>query len=352
MVSFFPAGHNLVNHGVWAVLLLAQSIGNADLEALRIELSSADRTQARETARDLLTRAAADPRALRALGQLLGSHKELPLAEQAFSQAAQLQPDSFQAQFNLGLTLYQESKNDDAIRRLRAARALNPRHKGTLALLGVLYVGGGYPLDAVEVLEDAAKLDASDRPVALLLVEACHESYDFAKALAVARLAAARFPDSPEAQFRLGYELETAGAFDDAERAFQRAVSLREGYPEALLALGRLERKAGRYAEAAKHLQAVLRQEPAQHEARLELSKALVATRDLPRAHQILVALSREQPADPAPHALLAQIYAAQGQSDLSTREREQYLFLSGKAGQTGGMGGKDPERPARRFVP
>ncbi|HZT30841.1 MAG TPA: tetratricopeptide repeat protein [Bryobacteraceae bacterium] len=352
---------------------------------MKRRLLAGDRVEARETARELLARVVADPQALLNLGQLLGTHQELALAEQAFRQAVRLDPDSYAAQFNLGLTLYQEGKprdaaepllravdlqssfeanyllgvvlsdlgrGDDAIRRLRKSRTMRPQHKGTLALLGVLYVGGGYPLDAVDVLEEAARLDPSDRKVALLLVEACHESFNFAKALATARSAAARFPDAPEAQFRLGYELETGGAFEESRQAFQKAVALRPGYLEAEVALGRLERKAGSYAEAVKQLQAVLRTDPKHFEGRLELSKAFVGSRDLSQARPILVELTEEKPDDPAPHALLAQVYAARREPQLAARERDRYLALSRRSTLTGGMGGAEPGRRLRRFVP
>src|SRR5579885_2670480 len=99
-----------MNHAILALLLLAQSVGPADLETLKRRLLAGDRVEARETARELLARVVADPQALLNLGQLLGTHQELALAEQAFRQAVRLDPDSYAAQFNLGLTLYQEGK--------------------------------------------------------------------------------------------------------------------------------------------------------------------------------------------------------------------------------------------------
>src|SRR5947207_11105137 len=96
-----------------STLCRAQNVTDSDIAKLQQLLSSSGQVQA--FARQLLERAASQRDALLALGQVLGSHKEFQLAEQAFARAASLDPASFPAQFNLGLTLYQEEKLADAV---------------------------------------------------------------------------------------------------------------------------------------------------------------------------------------------------------------------------------------------
>ena len=353
---------------VLSTLCRAQSVTDADIARLQKLLSSGS------------------PAELLALGQILGSHQEFSLAEQAFARAAALDPSSFPAQFNFGLTLYQEQnfaqavepltaaaqvqpssfeanyllgvvlaqtgRGTDAIRRLRKAHGINARHLGLMTLLGVLYLDGGYSLDAAEVLDRAREQDSSNEKIQLLLIQARHQNFDFENALALVRSAAAQFPKSAHTQFRLGYELETAGRFDEAEAAFSRALVLQPRFAEAHLALGRLSLRNGRAGNAVDHVEAALRENSKNPDAKMELAKAWIATRELSRAEVILQKLLIERPADPALHALLAQVFSAEGKRDLSAGEREKYLALTGGFSRAGGMTGSLASSKPRRFEP
>jgi predicted Zn-dependent protease len=379
-----------VRRTIWGAVIVvstlcrAQNVTDSDIAKLQQLFGSGGQVQGFAT--ELLDRAASQPGALLAVGQVLGSHKEFQLAEQAFARAASLDPASFAAQFNLGLTLYQEQKladaigpltaavrlqpssfqanyllgvvlsqsgrKTDAIRRLRTAGSIDPQHIGVMTMLGVLYLDGGYSLDAAEVLDRGRERDPSNEKIQLLLVQARHQNFDFEGALALARSAAAQFPKSPDAQFRLGYELETAGRFEEAEKAFHRALALEPRYAGGHVALGRLSLRFGRAADAIAELEAALRDDAKNPEARLELSKARIATREFSRAQVILQELIRESPEDPALHALLARVYSAQGESALSASERERHLALNGQAHRAGGMSGNVTSSKPRRFEP
>jgi len=379
----------MIRKAVWLLLAVrmvcpAQSVTNLDIEQLQRLVASGDKEQVGKVAERLISQAAAQPEALLALGQILGSHKEFRLAERAFARAAALLPDSFQAQFNLGFTLYQAQRAADAIaplqkaatlqplsfeanyllgvalsqsnqkmeaiRRLRAARALRPEHAGLLAVLGSLYLESGYPLDAVEVLEPAQRQDPANLNVSLLLIQACHDSFDFDKALQLARQTAARFDTSADAHFRLGYELETAGNFAESEAALERALSLALNHPEAHVALGRLKVRQGRYAEAVRHLQAALQRNSADRQARLELAKALIGLKERDRAKEILLGLTTATPQDPVAHLLLSQIHNAEGNQALSQKERGAYLELTRRLSEAGGMSSSLAARRNRRY--
>jgi tetratricopeptide (TPR) repeat protein len=202
----------------------------------------------------------------------------------------------------------------------------------------------------METLDAARRLDPSRLIVSLALIEAGHEAFEFEKALEWATDTAARFPDSADAHFRLGFELETAGRFEEARAALDRSLQLKPDHPEARLAVGRAELRAGRRAVAVEHLEAVLQLQPENALARLELAKALVGGRDFARAKPLLlslVAYSR----DPMPHLLLYQIYQAEGNLQEGARERTIYLQLTSEQ-NAGGMSGNLASRKLRRFVP
>jgi tetratricopeptide (TPR) repeat protein len=363
--------------------VLGQEPAGADLDELRGLYRTGKRVEASAAAEALIARAGKRAAALLALGRVLGTEKDLALAERAFALAAAAAPDSYEAHFNLALTRFQRGasqaavqpaekaaalnpvgfdaaylagvvlseagRKTDAIRRLRSARRANPGHAGALSLLGVLYAQEGYPADAMEVLEAARKADPSREPVWLAEVEACHEAFEFEKALRLARETAAKFPDSADARFRLGFELETAGEFEQARAEFEAAVARSAGHVEARIALGRSDLRAGHPKDAVRHLEAALAAQPSNALARVELAKALVADRDLVRAKEVLTASPTPDLA--AAHLLLAQIYQAEGNTAESTRERVRFQELTA-SGPAGGMAGALPSRRVRRFEP
>jgi tetratricopeptide (TPR) repeat protein len=269
-------------------------------------------------------------------------------AIEPLEKAARLRPTSFQAGYILGVALAQTGRRLDAIRRLRVAREAYPQHTGALMLLGVLYTNEGYSLDAMEVLEQAIRLQASQIHVNLLLVQAYHDSFEFDKALRLAVEIADRFPSSADAHFRLGYELETSGRFEEARTSLERALKLKADHPEAHLALGRLDSRQGQRAEAANHFQAVLQVQPGHPVAMVELAKVFVAMRQFQSAKTLLVRF--QDAGNPTVHLLLSQVYAGEGDSALSTKHRLRYMELA--TAQPGGMSGNVEVRKLRRFDP
>ncbi len=365
-----------------ALLCYAQDVTQADLDGLRQLYRAGARAEGERTAAELIEKAGSHVPALLALGQVLGVENAFPLSERAFARAVEAAPGSYDAQFNLGFTRFQMQnpggavgplerasalkpdsfdaayllgvtlsevgRKTDAIRRLRAARRLNPRHAGALSLLGVLYTQEGYPLDAMETLEEARRVDPSRLAVWLALIEASHAAFEFQKALDAAGQAVSRFPESADAHFRLGFELETAGKFEEARAEFERAVQRQPDHPEARLALGRMELRAGRRAEAVRHFEAVLARQPENTLARIELAKALVGLREMGRAKALLL---EGGDGDPVRHLLLAQIYQAEGKPQESAVERQRFLE-STAAQKAGGMAGPAPGPKLRRFEP
>jgi tetratricopeptide (TPR) repeat protein len=251
-------------------------------------------------------------------------------------------------EFQQGLELVQRGHTAEAIPHLRAARQNAP----TVILLGVAYLQEGFSLDAAEALETAARQGPLGEKQSLLLVQAWHESFDFAKALGRASETVKRFPDSADAQFRFGYELETAGRFEHAEQAYKRAIELRPELAEAQTALGRLLFRWGKLQQAREHLEAALQGDPRRREARLELAKTLCSLKQYEPARQLLDGLLRERDEEPEPHLWLSRVAQAAGDSALATRERARFLELSRASTQPGGMSANLPAHRQRRYAP
>lgn len=318
------------------------------------------------------------------MGQLLGTHKELGLAETCFRHATELSAGSFAAQFNLGLTLFQDGRAAQAIdslakaaalspssfetryvwgralletgdkiggiRRLREAQAFRPRHSGLLALLGVEYLQNGYYADAVHTLSQATQLEPSNEKLQLLLIQAYHSNFDLGQAAGQARQTAQKFSRSADSQFRLAYQFHMEGRFSESEVAYQRALALDPGHLQTNLALGQVRQRQTRYAEAVSHYERVLSVEPQSSEARMGLARSCLALKQYQRAGAILTPLSRENPSEPQVHLLLCQLYQAEGKLAESASERQRFLELTTSPSAPTGMSHSLPASRAKRF--
>lgn len=318
------------------------------------------------------------------MGQLLGTHKELGLAETCFRRATELSPSSFAAHFNLGFTLFQGGRAAQAIdslakaavlrppsfearyiwgralldagdkiggiRRLREARVLRPRHSGLLALLGVEYLQNGYHRDAVEVLDEAIRLAPSNEKLQLLLIQAYHSNFELAQAAEQARQTAQKFSRSADAQFRLGYQLQVQGRFSESETAFQRALTLDPDHLQANLALGQMRQRQTRYLEAVSYYERALAAEPNSSQARTGLARSYMALNQYQRATPILTQLLRENPLEPQVHLLISQVYRFEGKLAESDLERQRFLELTTSSSTAAGMSNSLPASRAKRF--
>lgn len=271
-------------------------------------------------------------------------------ALEPLSRAAALRPDAFEPNYLLGLALSQEGRALEAIQHLRAGKNARPEHTGLLTLLGILYLQEGYPLDAAEALERVSRQAPLDEKRSLLLADAWHQCFQFDKALESASDSAARFPRSADAKFRAGYELETAGRFDEAQRSFASAVELRPGFVEARVALARLDRRFGRFESARRHLQIALEANPKHRQARLELAKLSTGRKENVRARELLEGLIAENDAEPELHALLSRVLQDEGNAAASDRERERFLQFNRTEQGAGGMSGTITSHKTRRF--
>jgi len=259
-------------------------------------------------------------------------------------------PAAFEPNYLLGLALSQDGRKVEAIRHLRVGQLAQPQHTGLLVMLGVLYLQEGYALDAAETLEAAGRKAPLDEKPALLAAEAWHRCFRFDKALASARDTTARFPQSADAKFRVGYELETAGRFDEAQSAFANAVELRPDFVEARVALARLHLRFGRYESARQHLQVALGANSRHPQARLELVKLSARRKETVRARQLLEGLIAENDSEPELHLLLSRVFQDEGNAAGSARERERFQQLNRTEGAGGGMSGTVSSGKSRRF--
>lgn len=140
----------------------------------------------------------------------------------------------------LGLALSMLDRREDALAQFDAALARNPRYLEAHVNRAVILAGLGREQEAQEAFAVAGELgraDASGFPAAV------------GNRLANAHVA-------------LGHEYRQAGASEEAEAQYRRALRLRPGFPDVRIALARVLLERGAHAEAGAELDAVLAVRP------------------------------------------------------------------------------------------
>jgi len=110
-----------------------------------------------------------DPERLIVLGQLYGENGAFAEAIEPLQQAATLDPNSFEAWHNLGLSLFRLKRYADARRPLERAAELNPSFFDTLNLLAATLYVLGDDAAALPVLEKAHALKPDDAQITAAL---------------------------------------------------------------------------------------------------------------------------------------------------------------------------------------
>lgn len=159
--------------------------------------------------------------------------------------AAEAEPGSAGAQFNLGVILHRSGRPEEAISAYRRALSLggDDDPEVHVALGNVLAEAGAHP-EALEHLQRAVELD----------------------------------PGYARAHFSLGRALEAAGATAEAEQRYRRAVELLPGHARAHAGLARVLRSFGRSAEAETHFRRAIEISPDLVSAHFDLANLLAGT--------------------------------------------------------------------------
>lgn len=110
-----------------------------------------------------------DPEKLTLLGQLYGDAGAFDYALDPLKRAVQLDPGSYEAWHNLGLTYFRLKQYQDARAPLEKAAQLRPESYGSVVLLGATLYMLGEDAAALPVLEHAHRLNPSDTQTTAVL---------------------------------------------------------------------------------------------------------------------------------------------------------------------------------------
>jgi tetratricopeptide (TPR) repeat protein len=169
------------------------------------------------------------------LGTIYGNHRDYLDALEPFRRAAELEPDSYELQYNLGLTYFRLKRYAEAHAPLEAAARLRPDMFQTTAPLGAVLYALGDDAEAERVLRRAHAINPESPDVSRLLFQVRVNLYqkslqkkDYQGALSQLLGAAELRPGDPEVHLRLAEVYTALGENSKAAEELQKAKDLSE----------------------------------------------------------------------------------------------------------------------------
>jgi tetratricopeptide (TPR) repeat protein len=263
------------------------------------------------------------------LGMVLLQMQKREDALEKLGRAAELRPYSFEASSVLGVMLSQSGNNEQAIRELVRAEQLRPGEPKVLTLLGLQLIQGRYYAEAISTLRRGVELHPENTDLRFLLVQAYYQHHDFERALQEAQSILSHLPGSARANFEVGFQLKNFGRFHESEPYFLKAISIDAAYTEALSMLGELRLIEGKYEEALSYFQKAIGTDRSQIDSYLGAAKALLNLQSYPDLIDLMRKAEAIDPKNPQPHLHLSQAYRALGQNEEAVQEAEVFKRLN-----------------------
>jgi Flp pilus assembly protein TadD len=176
---------------------------------------------------------------------------------------------------NLGLTMAQQGRIEEAISYYRESLRLNPNSVHTHNNLGVVLLERGQIGDAIGHYVAALRLKSDYAETYNNLGVALFRLGDFDKAIAHYREALRLDPDFGKAHNNLGNALAEQGRFAEAISHYSKALETKAHYPEAHNNLGAALAQQGKLNEAIIQFENALRLKPDYAQARANLRTAM-----------------------------------------------------------------------------
>ena len=264
---------------------------------------------------------------------------------------------------NLGISLFNQGRFDDATRCYAVALKINPRdalaedglgccyfNKGQLVeavncfhrslqlstnqsnslfnMGGALALQQKYP-DAIKYFKDALQIDPENPDIHDSLGNVFLRQKRYADAIRCYENAAWVAPESPSPHNCLGALLYELGKVDQAIHQYQEAAQLAPGDPQTHIILAKLLASEGRLQESANHYAMALRINPNSIEALNNFGWLLACTGQYDKALECYTRATRIAPGEESLHRSMAQVLSAESRNDEALREYGEALRLA-----------------------
>jgi tetratricopeptide (TPR) repeat protein len=330
-------------------------------------LASHDMAAALRIRNEFLDGPQLDPDLLVALGTDFATAGAPEQAIGLFQTAAVRDPQSFQAQFNIGLAKLNMKEPEAAVEPLKTSLRLLPVSKEANAALALAYVMQGKFKESVEPLEVAREADPGDRKTAGLLSLAYYRSGAASKAVPILRQTIAKSKDDPKVYFLLidclnatekqqdalavsdeavrlfpdlakswlgkAQQLARLGRYHEAGPLFAKAAELAPDEVEPLLGLGEAQQKDGEYQAALASYQRALSKD-GDLTAALGAARNLIFLNRLAEARTLLEHSAAENRSNSQLHFELSRVYARLGERRLAEEQTRIVQQLRAQPGQ------------------
>ena len=167
-----------------------------------------------------------------------------------YREAVALRPGYAEAHYNLGRLLAEQGRFEDAIGHYEKALDVNPSDAEAQNNLGVTLLGIGRIDEAIAHYEKALQIKPNDAEASCNLANALVSKGDFDGAIARYSDCLAIIPDQPEAQYNFASALLRKGRTDEAIVHYRKALQLEPDSADAHANLGIALAEKGRFRDA------------------------------------------------------------------------------------------------------
>lgn len=189
------------------------------------------------------------------LALALDGQQKYSEAVKSYQQAIQLQPNTPDLYFNLGIAQTNCNQLELAVIAYQKAIKLNPHFFEAFGNLGTLFQRLGQLETAVSHYQEGLRINPQDARGHFNLGTALRDQGNLAAAVESYTRAISIFPNYTDAYNNLGETLRDQGDMDAAVKQYQKALSLNPDHPNANYNMGEFLYLAKQYTEASEYFQ-------------------------------------------------------------------------------------------------
>ena len=265
------------------------------------------------------------------LGIILFKQGRHDKAMATFKRILNVDPINAEAFNNMGVVLADQGRTQESVKCYRQAIEADPRYtKAVVNLERALEASGNFS-DALIELEKLVKLSPDSADIRNRLAGLYLKLERYPEALNQAESALDWEPESVQALRIKGSVQRVLGDDDEAQKSFEKILSLDPGNYSFLLDLSDIHFKRKEYKEAEERIQAYLIRRPNDKNAKMLLGKLYAEMGNDAHAIQIFEDLSRTDPNDTEALAAAAELHKKAGSLEKALRTADTLVNLQGK---------------------
>lgn len=266
------------------------------------------------------------------LGLALFYTDKISEAADQWSQTIRLDPNNVEAYYNLGQVMLRRQKNEDAAAYFVKVIKLKPDHVKAQGNLGALLLSEGRTEEAISHLSEAARLDPNNIDAHYNLAQAMFQQKKDDEAIKHLQIVVRQRPNDAEAHRTLGTALARSKKLDEAFDHWLKVIELEPNDVTMRYSVGQVMVQQGKLDEAITHWSEAIRIDPDFIAVRYNLGVALAKQGKHEQAIAHWLEFLRRKPDNPGALVNIAASYAETKRFDEAIASLEKALGLARKA--------------------